>query len=299
MNLRQDMLLRNSFFYVAGTVFLFLSKAQSIISGYSRPKPFVDVKQCVDYDIRIVNEWLESLRGYTKSDDFFVGKTVLELGPGSDLGAGLYLLAKGCSDYRACDVNDLTKSAPNQFYEELFRTIKRQEDRVDIDWLRKQLEVLRAGQPLHLDYVVRSDFDIVSAFGEGTVDIVFSQAAFEHFDDVEATVFQLSKVCKPTATVVLDIDLQTHSRWIREKDPNNIYRYSDMLYNAFRFRGSPNRVRPYQYVDALKRFGWQDVELIPITQLASHETASSGVDSQFSSIENEMDYLTITIRARR
>ncbi len=235
------MLLRNSFFYTVGTVFLFLAKAQNIISGYSKPKPFSmsEVERCVDYDIHVVDEWLDYLKDYTQSDDSFVGKTVLELGPGSDLGAGLYLLAKGCRYYRACDVNDLAKSTPDRFYEQLFNELKSREGQADISWLRKQLEALKTGHPLHLDYVVRSDFDIVSAFGESTVDIVFSQAAFEHFDDIEATVSQLSQVCKPAATLVLDIDLQTHSRWIREKDPNNIYRYSEMLYNKFKFRGSP------------------------------------------------------------
>lgn len=295
------MLLRNSFFYTVGTVFLFLAKAQNIISGYSKPKPFdmSDVERCVDYDIHVVDEWLDCLKNYTRSNDFFVGKTVLELGPGSDLGAGLYLLSKGCRYYRACDVNDLAKSTPDHFYEQLFNELKSRESQADISWLKNQLEALRTGHPLHLDYVVRSDFDIVSAFGESTVDIVFSQAAFEHFDDIEATVSQLSQVCKPAATLVLDIDLQTHSRWIREKDPNNIYRYSEMLYDRFKFRGSPNRVRPYQYVDALKRFGWQDIELIPTTQLDSHEVACSGMNGQFSSVKNEMDYLTIKICARR
>ena len=36
--------------------------------------------------------------------------------------------------------------------------------------------------------MVRDDFDLVAAFGRSTIDMVFSQAAFEHFDDLEATI---------------------------------------------------------------------------------------------------------------
>ena len=108
------------------------------------------------------------------------------------------------------------------------------------------------------------DFNIVSAFGESTIDMVFSQAAFEHFDDIESTILQLNKVCKSGATFVAEINLKTHSRWIRDKDPNNIYRYPEWLYNMFRFRGIPNRVRPFQYREVLESYGWTD---ITITQL--------------------------------
>ena len=79
------------------------------------------------------------------------------------------------------------------------------------------------------------DFNIVSAFGESTIDMVFSQAAFEHFDDIESTILQLNKVCKSGATFVAEINLKTHSRWIRDKDPDNIYRYPTgfTIYSGF------------------------------------------------------------------
>ena len=56
----------------------------------------------------------------------------------------------------------------------------------------------KAGRPSRLNYVIRKDFDILSAFGAGNRP-VFSQAAFEHFDDIDATISQLSSVCRPGA----------------------------------------------------------------------------------------------------
>ena len=110
---------------------------------------------------------------------------VLELGPGSDLGIGIYLLSLGCAQYNACDVNDLTRTTPHSFYEALFRSIEGMNSRTNTGRLKEQLNKTRAGEPSKLNYVVRHDFDLVSAFGVATINLVFSQAAFEHFDDVD------------------------------------------------------------------------------------------------------------------
>jgi len=63
----------------------------------------------------VVDEWLLYLNKYTNNSYTLDGKNVLELGPGSDLGVGLFLLAKGCAQYNAYDVNNLMKSTPDIF----------------------------------------------------------------------------------------------------------------------------------------------------------------------------------------
>jgi hypothetical protein len=74
---------------------------------------------------------------------------------------------------------------------------------------------------------------------------------------------QLARVCRPKALFAAEIDLQTHSRWIRDADPLNIYRYPDPLYAAMRFAGSPNRLRPSDYEKLLAAHGWSEVHLYP------------------------------------
>jgi hypothetical protein len=63
---------------------------------------------------------------------------------------------------------------------------------------------------------------------------------------------------------VAEIDLKTHSRWIRDHDPNNIYRYSNAIYRALWFRGIPNRVRPYEYRAIFEAHGWTNVRITPL-----------------------------------
>ena len=295
------MILRDIFFYIAGIGFLALAKAKNILKGYSSPKPFdiSDAEKCIEYDIHVVEHWLSHLQKYTQGNCSLVGKNVLELGPGSDLGIGIYLIAKGCVQYNACDVNNLMKSVPDGFYEHLFGKLQLTNIKTNINFLREQLNEAKIGNPSRLNYIVRNDFDIVQACGKSTIDLVFSQAAFEHFDDIEATISQLSAVCKPGATLIVEIDLKTHSRWIRDKDPNNIYRYPEFIYNTFWFRGIPNRVRPFKYKETFEKLGWDDISITPLKKIDNNNSSYSGMNRTFAHKKNQMEYLSIMLCARK
>jgi SAM-dependent methyltransferase len=292
--------LKNKFYYTAGIGFLALAKIKNTLQGYSSPKPFdiSETARCIEYDINVVEHWIDHLEKYNKTYSL-AGTNVLELGPGSDLGIGVYLLSKGCSQYNACDVNDLMNSTPDSFYEQLFLKLKDMDANTNLDYLKEQLSKAKRGELSKLNYIVRDDFDIVSAFGESTIDLVFSQAAFEHFDDIESTVSLLNKVCKPGAVLIAEIDLKTHSRWIRDKDPNNIYRYPKWVYNAFWFRGIPNRVRPFQYKKAFETTGWTDISITPLRQLNKYNSCYSGMSKSYSDTKNQMEYLSIMFCARK
>jgi SAM-dependent methyltransferase len=286
--------------YAAGIGFLTLAKAKNVLRGYSSPKPFdlSDTDRCIAYDLKVVDEWLSHLKTYVGTDGVLRDKNVLELGPGSDLGIGLYLLAKGAASYNACDVNDLMKRVPESFYTGLIDRIGAMDGAERTEFLTAQIRAARTGSASRLRLVVRKDFDLVSAFGPNCIDLVFSQAAFEHFDDVVRTVEQLSIVCKPGAFLVAEIDLKTHSRWIRDKDPNNIYRYSNSLYEAFWFRGIPNRVRPYQYREIFERLGWVDVSITPLERTQVRDS-SLAMNEQFRDARNQLDLLSVAFCARK
>lgn len=292
--------LRAAGYFTAGLAFLGLAKAKHMLSGYASPKPF-DISQtdrCVAYDRKVVEEWLRELARYAGAEGELRGRSVLELGPGSDLGVGLILLAAGAARYSACDVHDLAKRTPDAFYEALFTTLEAGGNGAELAALREALRAMKAGEPSRLNYIVRRDFDIAAAFGPASIDLVFSQAAFEHFDDIDAVVRQLSIVCRPGARIVAEIDLKTHSRWIRDRDPNNIYRYPDALYAAFHFRGSPNRLRPWQYRQAFERHGWTDIQMRPLAQW-QHDGVADGLSRRFRAELNQMRHLSIAFCARR
>jgi SAM-dependent methyltransferase len=252
---------------VIGVAFLALAKAKNILKGYDRARPFStdEVERCIAYDIKVVEEWLEVMRDYLgpSAEVRLRGARILELGPGADLGVALYLLSKGAAQYCAIDAFPLALAAPPQIHHAILDRIEQIGSKRPRAELERALVGVGSSQDAEarIRYVVRSDFKIAEAFAPNTFDIVFSQAAFEHFDDVESTIAQMSEVAKPGATLIAGIDMQTHSRWLREKDPLNIYRHGPIAYGIFRFRGMPNRVQTSEYQALLTKHGWTNVDM--------------------------------------
>jgi SAM-dependent methyltransferase len=287
----------NLFYKIAGIVFLILAKTKNKIQGYSTPRTFSlnEFDKGVKYGFKVVDSWLHELSKY--KTDTIAGTNILELGPGADLGVGLYLLYKGAKQYNAIDVNNLVASVPDQFYNHFFKSLHAIDPIYDSTALKNQLKLTQNHTNDKLNYVCRSDFNITSVVKKESIDIVFSQAAFEHFDNVHKTIKQLSQVSKSGALFVVLIDLKTHSRWINSKDPNNIYRYSDWFYNIFKFPGSPNRLRPYEYREILEKNGWYDIRLIQKNKYIHDETIF--YNKRFQDSKNQMDALSIWICATK
>jgi SAM-dependent methyltransferase len=276
----------NVFLYIIGIVFMALAKIKNMLRGYSTPRPFPvgHLQHSIDYDISVASKWISFLEQYTGEKAVLTGKTALELGPGADLGAAFYLIFQGLDHYCAIDPNDLALSAPDALYDLLLKRLSSFDSKFGSERAATELAAFRRGMNGNVKYIVRPDFNIEAAIASASVDLVFSQAAFEHFDDVEETIRQLSIVARPGAFVVSEIDLATHSRWIRDVDPLNIYRYSDRVYSMFTFRGSPNRVLPQIYRDAFERAGWKNIWISPLKTVgnAALNRIKPGLDRRYA-----------------
>lgn len=294
----------NRFYYGFGLAVLALNKVRHSVQGYRTPRtfPMIEINRAVDYDISVVDHWLKMLQQYTRIKPDLTGATILELGPGADLGVGLLLLALGAKKYNAIDINNLVQNVPQQFYDAFFDDprVCNANVRSNVNDLRAQLKLTQAGQNDRLNYICRSDFD-VSIFSGEPIDLVFSQAAFEHFDNIDATFLKLGEVARSGTVLVTEIDLNTHTRWLRDVDPLNIYRYSDAIYDAFRFRGSPNRHRPQEYKQALEKHGWENVQIWPLTRVDDEYTSRVRrlLPAKFRLESSQIEYLSIALCAQK
>jgi SAM-dependent methyltransferase len=292
--------LKNVAFHLVGAGMLALNKVRHEVQGYRTPRPFpvTDIEQALEHDFGVVDRWRTALSAYIGTKAPFEGRHVVELGPGADLGCGVLLLAEGAESYTALDVHRLAPNAPDVLYDELFRRLEGAYG--SVGWAREAYRAWRSGAPVRLEYLIDDRFDVQVLAGRGT-DLVVSNAAFEHFDDVARVTRDLAEVVEPGAHLVSEVDLQTHSRWIRERDPLNIYRYSDAFYGAFKFRGSPNRWRPHEYVDALERAGWGDVRVHPLTVLRQQDVdaARPALNRRFRDTSARMEILSFMLFATR
>lgn len=292
---------KNFRYYLIGAVFLIINFFRHRIMGYTTPRTFSidEIERSVDYDFDVVNAWLKRLSRFEDSKGV-KGKTVLELGPGPDLGIGLILLAMGAKQYIALDIHKLATSAPSKLYEKIFERIAIEFPKADLEYLKTQLDRCLEGKESDLRYVVDEEFCVKSV--KEKVDIVFSQAAFEHFTDVERTILELEHVVKEGSLFVAEIDMSTHTRWIRDKDPLNIYRYSDWFWRLCRFQGSPNRVRACEYKSILEKRGWKKVGVEPEggVELEYLKQIQPSLRRRFRNLEpQEMCLLSIFLTAQK
>lgn len=292
-----------SVLYLIGLFYLALNKIRYSFRGYYKPRgfPISEIRRSIEHDISVVERWLEYLNKYKGREYLLKDKKILELGPGADLGVGLIALLKGAKKYYSIDIKNLVKSVPNLFYEELFLYLDDNEDKfVDVDYLQKQLNLTLNNKSKKLSYVYCKDFDI-SVFKGEEFDLILSNAVFEHLDNIERSVYQLSKVAKKGCLFIAEIDLKTHSRWIRDIDPLNIYRYSDRMYNFLRFQGSPNRHRPSEYKMILLNNGWRNVEIFPLSTYVNYEflRVKNCLNKRFQGLKCQMEYLSIMICAEK
>ena len=290
-------MLRNIFYWILGLGILLANKARYTLRGYRTPRPFkvTDTDAVMAYDREVVDRWEEHLRRYGVSDAFR-GKRVIELGPGADLGVGLLALARGAGSYSAIDANDLIAQAPPSLYDAFFSGMPE----TSAAELREELGRFMKGDSARIRFVLDPSFAFVD-IPSASQDLIVSNAAFEHFADIPSVARHMARIAAPGAVLCAHVDLQTHTRVIRDRDPLNIYRFSRPLYRALRFSGIPNRVRPHEYIAALKNAGWQDIMTVPVTEIQPKDfpRLSSGLARRFAREGGTLRVLSFMLLARR
>jgi len=252
---------RNRLHHAAGAVLLALNAVRHRVLGYRTPRPG-NAAASHRYAFAVYENWTRHLRDYLQRDLELEGRHVLEIGPGPDLGTGLLWIDAGAASYTAVDVHALIGKRQAKLHRNVAAHIAG-EDVDRLERLYAALERFEAGDPEGpLRYRVLSDFDLTRLVPQ-RFDLVVSHSAFEHLTNVEATLDQLGEIVSDRAHLVAEIDLQTHTRWIRDADPLNIYRYTRRFYRSFHFSGIPNRVRPDEYLHHLEHSGWYDLRVYP------------------------------------
>lgn len=287
-------LFRNLLFTLTGGLILICVWAKHRLMGYRKPNT-VSVD---DSDARIayVHDVVESWLRFLPADVFVRGRAILELGPGSSLATGALLLAHGAKTYTAVDAFGLATDETAQFRRDAIARFNGDLQQEDIKTAHAALH----GASPNFQYHVNAGFNIPAMCLGQSFDLILSCAAFEHFDAIETTIEGLTKVAQSGCVSLHIVDLQTHTNVIRERDPNNIYRFSAWFYSLLAFPGQPNRKRPIDYVRAFERNGWVDVQVISAKSISrdQRETLMSGLAEQFSTPEMDMEMLDAVIISR-
>jgi hypothetical protein len=253
--------IQNLLIYPIGLFFLFLSRMKYALRGYCTPSTIAsdDEEAQVQHAVGIVDAWSRALHAYEKTDGHsWNGLTVLELGPGGSLKTGELIISRGAVHYEAVD---------------------------------RYSNVGNVAGPVRL--LVDPEFKVDVAVGSRQFDCIVSCAAFEHFDNIEDTIQRVGRIAKPGAIFCSIVDFQTHSRWIRDVDPNNIYRYPNWIYSVLAYSGMPNRNRPRQYLELLKKNGWQNIQFHVLNKVTPeyYQSTEKWLNRRFRSPSADMETL--------
>ncbi|KRE15971.1 hypothetical protein ASE66_09300 [Bosea sp. Root483D1] len=278
---------------ILGLGFLGLAWGKSGLHGYATPNRVATSDEAGK--IAYLLDIFAALRRFMPPQFDLRGRDVLELSPGASRGNGVLFLALGARSYHAIDVFDLAGDEDPAFYERLLDCFSegREADR------ERARAIARTASTREFGYAVGRDFDISRLAQGRSFDLIVSCAAFEHYDSPAEAIANLTRVARPGSESIHIIDLQTHSRWIRERDPNNIYRYPEAIYRLFRFPGQPNRQRPADYISSFSAEGWSDVRFVPSRTIdpALREASLRGLAAPFAG-RDDMSILDGALTAR-
>lgn len=290
---------RNRLHHAAGLVLLALNAGRHRVLGYRTPRPG-DAIEAHRYAFAVYDNWTRHLRDYLQRDLDLDDRHVLEIGPGPDLGTGLLWLHAGAASYTAVDAHALVGKRQAKLHRQIAAAIAGQ-DVAALEKLHEALERFEDGdEDGRLHYRVIPGFDL-SKLAPRQYDLIVSHSAFEHITDVGKSFRDLDAITTDRAHLVTEIDLQTHTRWIRDADPLNIYRYSKGLYRSFHFSGIPNRVRPDEYLEHLEHAGWYDLRVYPRRVLDADyvRRVEAGLASPFRGDVEQLAWMSIVLCASR
>ncbi|MHA1228471.1 MAG: methyltransferase domain-containing protein [Candidatus Hodarchaeales archaeon] len=279
--------------YALGLLALILNKLRRSLKEYSSPRPFVmsgNIDKNVNYVLKVVNRWQEVARMYSQQAAPFLNKSILEIGPGPDLGTGIVLLALGAKRYQAIDMFPLAQNTPPLFYNKLFETIS---NYPMLTRAKKSfLEFIEEGKDSDFGYKIVV-FPWIADIREEKYDIIVSQAVWEHISDPETTLHNLTKYARHGALFINEVDLATHTRIIRDIDPLNILRYNKKIYQKLSFPGIPNRLRSSDFQYMGNRIGLKDIRIIPIKQCSTRYVEEVKIHLASPYKEKEVEDLSI------
>lgn len=214
---------------------------------------------------------------------------VLEIGAGANLIAPLLLSAAGARQILACDLNRLATPASVNHVIRQLRRLGRPGEWPEIGSLEDLRRLYR------IDY--RAPFDVrASGLPEGSIDFIFSTAAFEHvpLQALESILTECLRLASQSARLSFVIDYHDHyARSDSRLTDINFYRYPERVWRFFNPAWHyQNRLRHSDFTHLFRKLGFTVFEGRRSKVLHQNMLAQVELAPQFRSYEVH-DLLTV------
>jgi len=196
-----------------------------------------------------------------RPEQLWEGRTVVELGPGDNLGVGLLSLAHGAEAFVALDRYWIVRQ--DAWARALYAHVLTRLQAPARERLARLDVVDGEGLPKpggRLQYA--ADFaGAERLLGQRSTDLIISRAVLEHVRDLEAVIAQCSHGLRPGGLMIHKADLRDHGLTLGHpldflRPPSAVYRWMTSA------RAVHNRARLSDYVNLLSRVGFQITRLV-------------------------------------
>lgn len=206
----------------------------------------------VEYAASNANFWISLL---PEGNEFLKGRTVLEIGPGSNFGIPLIFACHGARVMVADRfITPWSADYHPKFYALLRETVQEKWPGIDLTPLET---VLAQGRyPDDVITLWRGSVEELTDVPDRSVDLVFSNAVLEHLYDLPSAFFHLARITKPGGLGFHQVDFRDHSNFPRPLE--------FLLFREERYYGIEkithvefgNRCRPCQMFRLLEQAGF-------------------------------------------
>lgn len=257
-------MIKNIFYYWFGIVIMTLVKIKTKIFGYIRPRPISKRKtyKNLAYDNKVINDLKKRLTEILGLEYDFNGKNILEIGPGPDLGTGLLFKTFGAAHYTGVDRFELVNDN-DVFYDSLLASLgDNQKAKISgtVGLIKEALKKNRKEISLPGFEYLNVPVEEISEKLNLKYDFIFSNAVLEHVENPTQAFKAMFEALRAGGLIYHEIDFQTHTGCLRDRDPLNILRYEKKIYDIFKCAGSPNRLRLDDYIEIAEEQGFKDIK---------------------------------------
>lgn len=188
------------------------------------------------------------------------GKTVLEVGPGENLGVGLNFIADGAA--RVVSADRFRSLRPPVEQVQVYRRLIDGFDATHRSRVEKVLTLhegdykVDSGVFTYLTDTALESLD--RQFARHTFDVIVSRAVLEHIFDVDRALENMDLLLKPGGIMIHEVDLRDHGMFTRYGlNPLTFLTFGEGSWRLMSsHNGSPNRAPMKHYVENLNRRGY-------------------------------------------